>query len=138
MKILDYVYYRIDDYYRRNPRWQGGAIGGYRAAIVMAGVGMVWAVDVMFSIWHMIIRVKSSFPTWFKPTVIMLFLLLVLILGKRYVPIRMELRSRYFGEVRDSRWRRKGYLITFIILLSVLYAPLMIIVFGKVVHIPQH
>jgi len=54
-RILDYVYYRIDDYYRRKPRWQGGALGGFRAAIVIAGALSLWAFNGMFILWAKIL-----------------------------------------------------------------------------------
>lgn len=140
MRILDYVFYRIDDFYRRNNRWHGGALGGYSAVILMAGLIAIWILNVMVMVWFKYMPPPT--PYWFKPFVLISFILFILLLRKRYIPIRRELRSRYISEPRDGRWRRKGYLITFVILFSMFFliisSIVSFIIFREVVYVPQH
>jgi len=139
MTTLDYVYYRVDDFYRRKPRFLGGALGGFSAVHAMAFVGMMLVVNSVFTIWHMVLKIKSPYPSSAKPVVVVVYFLLIVYLWLRYNRSRRkELRSCYFAEIRDARWRLKGYLITFVILFSTLYVPLIFIVFGKVVHLPGY
>lgn len=134
-RILSYVYYRIDDYYRRNPKWQGGAMGGFSAVVVMAGTGTFWFIDIMFTLWFLVLQRKDSLPFWVKPAVVALFLILIYVLNREYVNRRRELRSRYFPEPKDGSWRLKGYLIATVILFSCFYIFILFVLFGEVVHV---
>jgi hypothetical protein len=136
-RLLDYVYYRIDDYYRRNTKWQGGALGGYSAAIVMAGAFSIWAFNGMFIIWFKIMKMPRPMPPVYKPILLALYLLFCVVLVWRYVPKRRELRTCYISEQRDVRWKRKGYLIAFGVLFSFLFLFVYALLFGEVVHVPQ-
>jgi hypothetical protein len=134
-RLFDYVYYRIDDYYRRKPRWQGGAMGGFSAVVVMAGTAAFWFIDIMVTVWFMVLRQHDPLPSWFKPSVVVIFVVLVFLLNRRYVKMRRVLRSRYFPEPKDRNWRLKGYLIAAVVLFSCFYTFIMVLLFGEVVHV---